>query len=511
MEPAVNNKVPLLQLCSVHLSPNEFISPSQLIQSYLGIQLNANYRYMSACISDTVCYIWSRQSKEKEDVSLQNIAQTKILKKVIILLREDKPLTSLADITQQKYNVEIQYYPPPESCGIRDIHCRAELIAAIFMQRVIEKQSSLIRCYRDTLASNLEWHMKEFFKLKPILHLKASTSWPLLNDDVGEPTIKLSPGGRLIKRVSQSNVHRSILPWNSKHPYQDLSPIKMLNMECLDLCRSYWLGLNKNAQHEKLIDQNFLENPQMGLLVDEEVARDIKFELVGEKLAYDIARGIQYLSVINCAALTLEKSDTENHALRFQELLKHLMVGLKIKHNKREEILDKWNWHMKKEGADINKDLLAYAVIQFFNQDLDQGADENKLFQLLILMRQRMNVHPMSVIRVALKDINLKFENNHPSRVMSYQFLENSEFKYSVTHFASFTQEDKKNNEYPSFQLEMKNVMSASLKNLDVWSSSITFELSLQSAKKKINESKYLLEQKVCKPLQKLGFSVKII
>lgn len=508
MEPTVSNKVPVLRLCSLHLSPNEPISPSQQIQSYLGIQLNANYRYMSACMNDNIGYIWSRCLKENEDVALQNIAQTKIFNKIITLLRRDKPLTSLPDLTQQKYKVEIRFESPQESGLVKDIDCRAELVVAIFKQRVMGQQSSLMRCYRDILASALEWHMNEFFKEDSLLHLKATTSCPTILEEFGDSTIKLSPGGRMIRRASQNHIQR-LMPAFEKKEEDSSIPcpfFKGLSMDCLDYCRSYWLGIKVlELEYAKLIGLNFLEKPKIGLLVEEEVSRDIAFELSSEKLAYDIARNIRFLTVNN---------SSENHAMRFQELLKTLMVGLRIKYNKKEEILEKWNWHVKKEKADKNNDFFTYAVIQFFKEDFNQiGTDENKLFQLLILMRQRIYVHPMTVIGGALRDIaHVKFEYSHPSRVMNYQFLENSAFKYQVSHFASFTQDVAKKYDPPSFLLEMKNSMSASLEDLNTWSSNITIELSLlHSEKEKLSASKDLLDQKVCEPLKRLGFSVKIV
>lgn len=512
MEPPT--KVPVLRLCSLHLSPSEMLGPSQLIENYLGVQLNANYRYLSVGLSDAVCFIWSRRPRGTEDVLLQNIAQIKIFKKIIRLLRDDRPLSSLSDVSNEKYRLDIRYESPPENAVIKKLECRAELITAIFHERIIEKQSPLMRCYRDVLATVLEWHMKEFFKDESLLQLKATTSCPTLMEELGDPLIKLSPSGRMIRRSSQSNVHR-LMPSFEKTDGNAFDPrllVKELSMDCLDYCRSYWLGISDlKLEYVKLIDLKLLEKPQIGLLVEEMVARDITIELVGERLALDIARNVLQVSMIHSRTeLTLEKS--ENHALRFQKLLKYLMTGLMIKHNKKEEILDKWNWQAKREKADTNNDQFVYAVMQFFKEDLSQkGGEENKLFQLLILLRQRMYIVPMTVIRAALKEIDLKFENQHPAHEMSYHFLENSSFKYQVSRIASFTQEEKKMQDLPSFQLEMKNVMSASLKNLNIWSSNITIELSLLSNKKKLSASKDLLEQKVCEPLQKLGFTVKMI
>lgn len=509
MDPTVNNKVPILRLCSLHLSPNEPIPPSQQFQSYLGILLNTNFRFISACISDNICYIWSRRAKENEDISLQNIAQTKIFKKIISLLRSDKPLGSISGLSDQKYNLEIQYFPPPESRSIRNVECRAKLIVAIFKQRVMEKQSSLIRCYRDILASTLEWHMNEFFKEEPLLQLSTSSCSTL--EEVCDPMFNLSPRGRLIKKPSQSNLHRLMHSFEKKHetPSFTCSTLKGLSMDCIDYCRSYWLGLKElEMGYAKLIGLNFLEMPKMGLLIEEEVARDIRYDLVGERLAHDIARSILDLSFIK--KITSQKSVTKYHSVLFHAFLKHLMKGLNFSESKESEISNKWDMQVKKAEAEKNNDLLSYAIMHFFNDDLNQkGADENMLSQLLILMRQRMYVVPMSVIMPALREFEMKMENHHPLQEMSYNFQDHS-LNFQVSRIASYKKDAKKNKDCPSFQLVMKNDMSASLNNLDVWTSSITIQLSL-SEKKNLSKYHDLLNHKVCDPLQKLGFSVKTI
>lgn len=530
MEPV--NKVPLLRLCSLHLSPTEPINPSQIIESYLGVKLNSNYCYLSACLSDTICYIWSRRPKENEDISLQNFAQMKIFKKIIRLLKDDKPLSSLSDVSQEKYKVDIRYHSPSENYVFKNVECRAVLITAIFNERIVEKQSPLMRCYRDVLATVLEWHMQAFFKEESLLPVKSSMSCPTTIDD-----LKLSPGGRMGKRSSQSNLRRS-MPWGVSYKEQEIPEkkdssssdscqlLKDLKMDCLDHCRSFWLGITElKIEYLKFIDFKLLEKPQMGLLVEEELTRNIAFELVGEKLAHDIERNILHFSVNNVdTELYLSKVDTENNSYRFQELLKSLMIGLKIHYSKKEEIIRKWNFQLKKVSADLKNERLSDAIKNFFMDDLDpHDHDENNLRQLLILARQRMYVHPMTVIRAALKDIPMTFDNDHLSRVMSYQF--NDELKYQVSHIAVVSKDTlsaalKNKNisppqlellkDMPPFELEMLNVMSASIDKLDAWSSNITIKLNLLSKKKRLRTKSALLE-KICEPLQKLGFTVVII
>lgn len=515
MEPSY--KVPILRLCSLHISPDEPISPSQLIQSYLGIQLNANYRFMSACFCDTICYIWSRRPNESEDISLKNAAQVKLFKKIIRLLRSEKALHSIADLSQQKYKVEVRYEAPPAGDVIKNIEISAELITAIFNDRIVEKQTSLIRCYRNTLATNLEWHMEEYFKAESSFQLKASTSSPAISEEFSDHAVKFSPGGRLIKRASQGNLHR-IMPWglnqSDQSPPVPLEPVKGLSMDCLDYCRRYWCGIVAlNLDYVKLIGVEFLEKPQLGLVMQQEVSRDITFDLVADRLAHDIDRSILRVST-NCFGkeLILSKIDVEKDADRVKELLQQLMVGLKLKNTIKTSILDKWDWQVKKEKAHLNSDRLAFAIEGFFNNELDQkNVGEGSLKTLMILMRQRMYAHPMGVIQAALKEIPIVFEKDHSSREIKYQFLDDEAVKFQTSYFASFTQESKKMKELPSFQLKMENIMSASLDNLDAWSSNITIELSLCSGKKEPSSSKKTLEQKICEPLKKLGFTVTII
>ncbi len=511
MEPFT--KVPKLRL---PIFPTEPFSPFQLIEGYLGIQFNPDYRYLSVCLSDSICYIWARRPRDNEDVSLQNVAQTKLFKKIIRILKDDKPLNSLSDVLNEKYRVEIRYNPPLVNNVIKDIECRAELITAIFNERIIEKQTTLIRFYRDVLATALEWHMKEFFK-EESSQLKASTSCPTIMEEFNDPALKHSPGGRLIKRPSQALMHRS-LPWKLNQPLETkdwnaLAPhdaIKSLSLEVLDQYRSFWLNIRETKPEN--LNIALLGQPQMGLLVEEEVSRDIAFELVGEKLAADIDRTIQYIALP-------AKIEDGNQANKFHDLLEHLMLGLKIKNRIREEILEKWNWQVKKEEAHLSNDCFPSALTKFFNVELDpNNSEENKLRQLLTLMRQRMYNQPMGVIRAALRDLYLKFEKGDPSYTLSYQFLNDSLIEYKACHktvaLQDVVKKSKKNKDpLPPFQLEMLNVMSASLNNLNVWSSCISIKLSLISEKKKLSSSKELLclEQIISEPLQKLGFKVVII
>ena len=516
MEPS-NTKVPILRLPALPSVSNKPISPSQLITSYLGVPLNPSSCYLSVCLSDAVCYIWSRRLKESEDISLCNIAQTKLFKKVIRILRNDKPLESLSEVSNEVRSVKIRYENPPERIVIKKMERKAELVAAIFNERMVEEQAPLIRCYRDLLAGVLEWHVKEFFKEELIYPLKATTSSPTILEEFGDPSIKTSPGGRMIKRMSQ----HPLMPcdWEAKLAPTEKKTfahaIKDLSMDHLYYCQTLWL-FERAVEDAELLSLN-LDVKQMGILTEEQIARNISFELDGGKLAIDIDRTIQRISINICTNATFLKNAASNkgvwkninHASRFTDLIANLMIGLKVSHKTKTEILETWNRQVLKEGANQNNELFSDALTQFFNKDLiDQtDIDKRKLWQLLILMRQRMYVHPMLTIKAALtmNQISLQIENDHQSRQMAFQFAENT-VEYQVSSFASISKENlKKDKELPPFELEMLNVMRAPLDNLDTWSSNITITI------RALGKKKELIEEKVLKPLRDLGFIVIII
>lgn len=507
MQPA--RTVPLLHLDSMN-------SPSQIIKNYLGVELNSNDRYLSVYSNEAICHIWSRRIREREEASLQNSCQVLIFKKAVSLLKEKKPLNPLSDLS-------VCYAPPKENCKMDNIENRAELIVAIFHSR-FSKDLHFERYHRKNLAFALKWHMKEYFRNESQDHIKGSTSCPTVFEEV-----KLSPSGRILKSTSQNAVPR-ILPWTLGPSKKDL--ICEISMECLSYCRAFWLGNSPDfiseageKEYVQLQQSGFLLEPQMGLLLERELAKDIAFSFSGENLALDIGRNISHISVSNaCTQSTFSKNTkkiSENDAeklnsqsCRFQNFLTNLMLGLKTGFNKREELQAKWNWHVEKERSELSNDSFTFAVKGFFNQELNSlDREENKLMQLLILLRQRMYMHPLLVIREVLKDIPLYFKPDDPSRLMACNFLE-SRFEYQLSYIAELSYEDlkssKKNKLYPPFQMKLLNTMRASLENLSSWSSEITIEISPLPGKKKGSLSNESLEQKVLGPLQKLGFNVNL-
>lgn len=503
MEPP-NNRVPILRLPALPLCPSEPLSHSQLITSYLGVPLNHSHCYLSACLSETVGYIWSERPKESEDILSSNNAQIKLFKKVVRILRDDKPLVSLSDVSNVKHRVGIRYESPHENVVIKKIECQAELITAIFNERILEKQSLSMRIYRDVFAIVLEGHMNEFFNEKLSSSLKLSKS----SEELDDPSVKYSPNGRMLKKMSQ----HPLMPWDIKpEPVEKKTCDQVINdlsMEHLYHCRTHWL--NKSPVNDSLLLSLNLDVPQTGIVTEEEVARNISFELHGDRLAADIDRTMQRISINTF--LKKEPSNKDivknfNKVSRFNDLLASLMKGLKINPSGKQEILEKWNSQVLKEKVNQNHDSFPDALAKFFNEDLDQAdTDKNKLRQLVILMRQRMYVHPMLTIIAALtlRDIPLQMDQNHAFRQMSFQFTENA-VEYHASSFAYVSKENLKKIDLPPFELEMLNVMRASLDNLDSWSSKIKITI------KPLSKKKELIKEKVLKPLVDLGFTAIII
>lgn len=541
---------PLLNPSSTFEPPR----PSSPIQSYIGVKLDENYQYLSVCLNNNICFIWSKRPKKCEDASLQNSLQAEIFKKVISLLKGEKPLRNLSEIssdTSCSEEIGICYDSPVDNIESQDIESRAVLIAAVFSERMslqLNKKAHYETYHRNHFALALKWHIEEYFNDEKKISINSSSPCPSIVENYAD--LVHSRGGRLTKRSSQSDLRPLLNSFNPQSQDIRKSPrvpilenlnspklmFKELGLECLYHCRTYWLGGDHSfssaaveAEFLKAKSNGLLNNPLMKLVLEEELSRNIAFSLSTDVLFQDIDRTILHLSVnnsISCSSLPklnlegLKKSlliDSNKfiyHSARFQNLLTNLMIGLNVNELRKKEILAQWNKLVHIEKYEISNESFYFAVQGFFKGLNMNDHDENRLRQLIILLRQRMYMHPMLVIKEVLKDIPLQYEHDHPSREMAYHFLRDSAFEYRMSFFASLSQDENKEskkNKLPPFELEILNTMSSSLDDLSSWSSSFTIKLRLLSTIKRKSSLDELFQTKVCLPLQMLGFRVVII
>lgn len=315
----------------------------------------------------------------------------------------------------------------------------------------------------------------------------------------------------------------------------DLSTIQLerelasLSDAALEACRYYWVAIYVNKNAEKAvksmsgykdlmsqidknvclrIKQSLYPHPCLKLLIQEQVKRVLKKEILLKTCGIDIERQLSTLMILNDQQQVLchptQDDDGlvfETQCLAFQTMIETMLAYASRDKTLTESILADWNQKVEletKEGITTN----AFSVVcTKFLSGLNKNILQQKLATIFSVMTQESYVLPSKAVLQALPSLKLNFKLSGLHYILDSQ----KRISFVSTTSASSCLGDIQ------FELKVNNALHLDLNAmphettlLPHWNSNVS--ICLRSPD--VHAS--ALKEMVIQPLETLGFEVKI-
>lgn len=473
-------------------------SPTECSEAFLGVQLDAKYRYLIVSDENGKFSLRSVSGAHFEDIPEQNLIQKSQFQSVILKARSGYKIKSLKNL---------QLIPKENLKKTNMIEANSEIITSIFFDRVKPLIKGDEQFYRNAFANFIEWHMMSYFfcqkeevpqniedtiKQKPSLpKTKSKFSLPVISGS----TIECSSPRRNSSRIIKINARQE-------------AALKSLGKEGLELCHYLWINnckMPENSlwkdritlgEYERMEKNGFFKTPLMNDLIQEQISRMIIPSFNKYSLSGDIKRNLHHVSIFSEEKPLLSKADfLEFPKERFKIILKNILTSINVPKDILKNIINKWDKFEKEE-----KDSDFHSLCQSFINNLGDNNYENKLFMLLAVLTQQTYVFPILSIKEIIPEIPIEYQDE--TKILRYMFSSSEGIKFYASFFVNLSPNIK--NCCPYFEMEAFNLLRFT--DQGVWRSELEFRLHIDK-----NVDKKQIDALILDPLLKTGFNVQVI